>query len=135
MGLPYFTALFGEAVARAGKPEAGIEEIERAIATANEQGAGFQISEMLRLKGELLSMVSRRRSEVEGCFRESIAAANAQHATLPKLRSAVSLARLLSESGKRDAARAVLRPAHEAVPEGLNLPDLTASAALLAELR
>lgn len=135
MGLPYYVALLGEALARAGKPEAGLEEIERALSTASEQGARFQVSEMFRLKGELLAALSNASlPEAEACFRAGIAAADAQRAKLPKLRSATSLARLLANSGKPGRARALLRPAHEAITEGLDLPDIRAAAALLADL-
>ena len=135
MGLPYLVALLGEALARAGKPEAGLEEVERALATAERRGARLQICEMFRVKGEILARLSSSRlPEAQACFRAAIAAADAQGAALPKLRSATSLARLLAGMGDPQAARALLRPAREAVTEGLDLPDLKAAQALLAEL-
>jgi hypothetical protein len=106
-------------------------EIDRALATANEHGGRLQLSEMLRLKGELMSMVSRR-AEAEACLRQSIAIAERQGAKLPKLRSALSLARLLADKSKPREARAVLQPAYDAVTEGFDLTDLKAAAGLLA---
>src|SRR4029078_7420484 len=82
MGLPYFVALFGGALAKAGEREAGLVQIERALATANEQGSRFQFSEMLRLKGELLATSSAGRPDAEGCFRAASAGADAPRATL-----------------------------------------------------
>jgi DNA-binding SARP family transcriptional activator/predicted ATPase len=137
MGLPYFVALLGEALSKAGKQDAGLEEIDRALSTANEHGARFQISEMLRLKGELLAMSSSsksRASDAEACFRAAIAAADAQRAKLPKLRSTISLARLLARRGEPAKARAALQPAYEAITEGLDTADLQAAAVLLADL-
>lgn len=136
MGLPYFAALLGEALGKAGQPEAGLAEIDRALASATQRGARFQISEILRLKGDLLAMVSRsNHSEAEACYRAAIAAADKQGARLPKLQSAMSLARLLA--GKRGAAnaRAALQSAYDAITEGRDMTDLKAAEALLAELR
>jgi len=136
MGLPYFVALLGEALGKAGQPEAGLEEIDRALATANQHGARFQISEMLRLKGELLAMRSKSAlAEVEACFRAAIAAADEQGAKLPKLRSAMSLARLLAGRGERAQARGLLQPAYAAITEGRGTIDLKEAEALLEDLR
>jgi DNA-binding SARP family transcriptional activator/predicted ATPase len=135
MGLPYFVALLGEALGRAGRPDAGLEQIEHALVTAERNGARFQFSEMLRLKGELLATLSNaRRKEAGACFRESIAAADEQGAKLPKLRSATSLARLLMTEGNAGTARVVLQSAYHAITEGHDTSDLKAAGALLAEL-
>jgi DNA-binding SARP family transcriptional activator/predicted ATPase len=135
MGLPYYVALLGEALGKAGKPDAGLQEIDRALDIANRHGGNFQLSEILRLKGELLTMLSRsRRREATACYREAIEVADKQAAKLPKLRAAMSLARLLAGKGGHVQALALLRPAHEAITEGFDLPDLKAAAALLAEL-
>jgi predicted ATPase len=136
MGLPYFVALLGAALGKAGQPEAGLAEIDRALAIAYERGGRFQLSEMLRFKGELLATRSKsKRGEAETCFREAIATADKQGAKLPKLRSAMSLARLLADKGGAAKARDVLQPAYEAITEGRDLSDLKAAAALLADLK
>jgi DNA-binding SARP family transcriptional activator/class 3 adenylate cyclase/predicted ATPase len=130
----YFTALLGEALGKAGKPDAGLAEIERALSAAKLHGARFQLSEMLRLKGELLLMRSNSRvREAEASFRESIEVADRQGAKLPKLRSATSLARLLTGRGKVREALSLVRPAYEAVSGGRDLDDMKAAAALIAE--
>lgn len=135
MGLPYFAALLGEALGRAGRPEAGLQEIERALATAERNGARFQISEMLRLKGELLATLSKsNRAQALACYRGAIATADEQGASLPKLRAAISLARLLAEEGKAATARVVLQSAYGAINGGRDTRDLKEAGALLAEL-
>lgn len=135
MGLPYFVALLGEALGRAGRPDAGLVEIERALATAERHGARFQISEMLRVKGDLLAMAGKsNRAQAQACYREAIAAADEQGAKLPKLRSAIRLARLLMAQGKAGPARAALQSAYGAITEGRDTGDLKEAAALLAEL-
>jgi predicted ATPase/class 3 adenylate cyclase len=136
MDLLYFTALLGEALAQAGQPEAGLAEIDRALATANQRGARFQISEILRLRGDVLLMVSKsNRAEAQACYRESIEAADKQGARLPKLRSTMSLARLLA--GQRGAAdaRATLQSTYNAITDGRDTTELKAAHALLAKLR
>jgi predicted ATPase len=131
----YFIALLGEALGKAGKPDAGLAEIERALSAARLHGGHFQLSEMLRLKGELQLKRSRTRlREAEACFRESIEVADLQGAKLPKLRSATSLAQLLAGRGDTAAAASLLRPAYNAIAGGRDLPDLRAAAVLLADL-
>lgn len=135
MGSPYFSALLAEALGKAGMPDEGLEEIERALAAADRNGARFQISEMLRVKGDLLLMRSKTGvSEAEACFRDSLAAGAQQGARLPMLRSAVSLARLLLGRGARAEARALLQPASLAVTEGRDIPVHREAASLLAAL-
>jgi DNA-binding SARP family transcriptional activator len=136
MGLPYYIALLGEALGKAGKPEAGLGEIERALAIADQRGGNFQRSEILRLKGELLTTLSKTRlPEAKACYREAVELADKQGARVPKLRAALSLARMLVAKGTHAQALAVLQPPYQAIKEGLDLPDLRAAAALLAELR
>ena len=135
IGLPYYIALLGEALGRAGKPKLGLEEVERALASARRRGERFQLSEMLRMQGELLMMLSRSRlPEAEACLRKAIAAADKQGAKLPKLRSAQSLARLLADRGETTKARDVLQPSVDAITEGRGLSDVRMAAALLKEL-
>ena len=135
IGRPYFLALRGEALAKAGRPDAGLADIDRALASAHEHGQGFQLSEVLRLKAELLPMLSKsRRREAEACLREAIDIAQKQGAKLSRLRAATSYARLLVGKGEAGQARALLQPAYDAIAEGRELADLKAAAAMLAEL-
>ena len=136
MGVPYLLALLGEALGRAGKPDAGLVEIDRALSMAYGRDQHFQLSEILRLKGHLLAMLSKSRlDEAEACFREAINVAERQGAKLPKLQATMSFARLLVGKGEAAQARALLQPAYDAITEGRDLTDLKAAAALLADLR
>src|SRR5262249_6819914 len=60
MGLPYFAALLGEALGKSGRPEDGLDQIERALCIVEKNNACFQLSEIQRLKGELLMMRPKR---------------------------------------------------------------------------
>jgi len=137
MDVLYFRALLGEALGKAGQPDAGLAEVERALATARTRDALFQVPEMLRAKGDLLAMIARsHRADAEACYREAIAVAEAQDARLPKLTAATSLANLLARSrGGAARARAVLQPAYDAITEGRHTPVMRAAGTLLAELR
>jgi DNA-binding SARP family transcriptional activator/predicted ATPase len=132
----YFIALLGEALGKAGKPDAGLAEIERALSIADLHGGRFQLSEMLRLKGELLLLRSRSGlREAEACFREAIEVAERQGAKVPKLRAAMSIARLLAGRGDTRAALSLLRPAYDTISGGRDLADMKIAAALIAEWR
>lgn len=51
-----------------------------------------------------------------------------------ELRAATSLARLLRDQGRRDEARALLRPVYQWFTEGFDTADLKDTTALLEEL-
>ena len=65
---------------------------------------------------------------------QAIAVAKRQSAKLLELRTAISLARLWSEQGKRDAARKLLEPIYGWFTEGFDAPVLKEAQALLTEL-
>ena len=80
-------------------------------------------------------MLSKSRlPEAEASLRKAIATADKQGAKLPRLRSALSLARLVANRREPAAARALLQPAYDAVTEGRDLADLKSAAAMLADL-
>ncbi|MFZ2063307.1 MAG: hypothetical protein WAU82_20025 [Candidatus Binatus sp.] len=57
-----------------------------------------------------------------------------QRAKSLELRAAISLARLLRDTDRRDQARATLTEIYNQFTEGLNTPDLKDAKSLLAEL-
>ena len=134
IGLPYYVALLGEALGKAGKPEAGLDEVEAALASARERGERFQVSEMLCIQGKLLTKLSKSRvGEAEALFRKAITAADKQGAKLPKLRATTSLARLLAGKGEPAKACALLQPALDAITEGRDLSHFRTAAAQLEQ--
>ena len=56
----YYLGLAGEILLAAGRPDDGLAQLGRAIATIDEPGVGFYLPEIYRLRGECLLALSRR---------------------------------------------------------------------------
>jgi predicted ATPase len=67
-------------------------------------------------------------------FRKAIDIARPQSAKLWELRTSVSLARLLAQTGRRDEARAMLTAIYNWFTEGFDTADLKDAKALFGEL-
>ena len=104
-------------------------EAERLMA---ETGDRFAEAELHRVRGELLR--GDDDTAAERCFPQAIGIAQKQSAKFWELRAAISLARLWSEQGKRDAARNLLGPIYGWFTEGFDTPVLKEAKALLTEL-
>lgn len=96
---------------------------------------GYYVSELWRLKGELVFAMSRQaRDEARHCFERAMTVVKEQGARLLELRAATSMASLLVNSGKVAAAAALLRPFYGQFTEGFETPDLAAAGHILATL-
>jgi predicted ATPase len=73
-------------------------------------------------------------AEARSCFDRAIEIARKQSAKSWELRATTSLARLLSNQGKRDEARAMLSEIYGWFTEGFDTADLKDAKALLEEL-
>jgi class 3 adenylate cyclase len=132
---PGFLGLLAEALASTGAVGDGLTVLAEALATAEESGARGADSELHRLRGELLRRLpSPDSTEVEACFSTALAVAREQGTQGYQLRAAISLARLLSEQGRRAEARDVLRPVYCWFTEGFDTPDLEGAKTLLKAL-
>jgi predicted ATPase len=76
-----------------------------------------------------------RRVEAEAELRASIEWARRQRSRSWELRSSTTLAELLIEGGRRDAARELLTPIYGWFTEGFETHDLRAARSLLDDLR
>jgi tetratricopeptide (TPR) repeat protein len=89
--------------------------------------------EILRIRGELRQKIGQ--TEPAGAdFRDAIAFAQGMGAKMLELRATTSLARLLRDTGRRDAARAMLAEIYNWFTEGFDTADLKDAKALLDEL-
>ena len=93
-------------------------------------------AEVHRLAGEIaLKSPQPDTAKAEAYFERSLKVAREQQAKSWELRAAMSMARLLRDQGKRDAARALLAPVYGWFTEGFDTLDLKEAKALLDELR
>jgi predicted ATPase len=98
-------------------------------------GEKLDQAEMLRSKGEvLLTHDPAARAEAENCFLAALEVARMQEAKWWELRTTVSLARLLRDTGRRNEARTMLGEIYKWFTEGFDLRDLKEAKALLDEL-
>jgi class 3 adenylate cyclase/predicted ATPase len=92
-------------------------------------------AEAHRVAGEIaLKSPQRDVAKAQAHFEHSLTVARAQQAKSWELRAAMSLARLLSDQGKRQAARDLLAPVYDWFTEGFDTSDLRTAKALLGEL-
>ncbi|MDE5455322.1 AAA family ATPase [Bradyrhizobium sp. CSA112] len=93
-------------------------------------------AEAHRVAGEIaLNSPQRGEAKAQAYFEHSLTIARAQQAKSWELRAAMSLARLLSDQGKRQTARDLLAPIYDWFTEGFDTSDLRKAKALLGELR
>jgi predicted ATPase len=134
--IPYVRACLAEALALQGDLEAALHLLDESLRQIERPGwqERVHLAEVLRLKGWVLM----RRGKIEEAERQlhaSIDWARQQHAKSWELRSATTLAELLAERGKRDAARELLAPVYDWFTEGFDTKDLTAARNLLETLQ
>jgi len=115
----------------AGAVGDGLETIEQALDFNPEEA--ISRPEALRIRGELrLKQGDRQMTEAD--FRESIALARSMDAKAWELRTTMSLARLLRDTGRRDEARTMLAEIYSWFTEGFDTRDLKEAKLLLDEL-
>ena len=128
--------LMSEALGRAGQIDDGLAAVEKSIARCERTEGRWLISELLRIKGELLLLqgTAGTTEAVEDVFRQALDWARRQGALSWELRAATSLARLLRDRDRIDEARDLLAPIYERFTEGFGTADLQAAKQLLNEL-
>lgn len=118
-----------------GQAGDGLPLVDAAIDRVNGSGELFQMPELLRVKGKLLSATpGASREEAEACFQQSVDLARAQGARSWELRAATDLAALMAETKRRDSAKRLLRDVYGRFSEGFETADLKLAANLLATL-
>jgi predicted ATPase len=136
LNLPYLKSALAEALARKGDVDAAHTLLDECMEQINRPGWHERVwlGEILRLKGWVL-MRQGKVAEAEAQLQASIDCAHCQNAKSWELRSSTTLAELLLESGRRDAARALLTPIYKWFSEGFDTHDLKAARSLLEDLR
>jgi predicted ATPase len=132
---PYFLTLLAEALDKAGRVDDALGVLAAAMELAKEQDNRFYEPEIHWHEGELL--LRRDESDVaaaQDCFQRAIDSARSQSARLPELRATTSLARLLSNTNRREGARSMLAEIYNWFTEGFDTADLKDAKTLLEEL-
>jgi predicted ATPase/DNA-binding winged helix-turn-helix (wHTH) protein len=129
-----FIGASAEGLRKCGQFEEALFTINGAIARAKNSGVEFYLSELLRIKSQILA-AQHDREPARNCLTEAIAVARGQSALAWELRSTMALARMLSEGGQRDQARHTLALVYDRFTEGFETADLRLARALLGDLR
>jgi predicted ATPase len=130
---PWALTLLADACRMAGQWQTALEHLAEARHLAEEREERWFQAETLRLAGEVL-MATGDPAAAEVSYREALTVAQQQSAKLWELRTAVSLARLWHDQGKRIEARDLLSPVYGWFTEGFGTPVLQEAKALLDEL-
>jgi predicted ATPase/DNA-binding winged helix-turn-helix (wHTH) protein len=129
-----FIAASAEGLCKTGQFEEALFTINGSIARAKNSGVEFNLSELLRIKAQILAAQHDRESAMT-CLTEALAVARAQSALAWELRSTMALARMISEDGQRDQARSTLALVYNRFTKGFETADLKLARALLEDLR
>jgi predicted ATPase len=131
-----FLGQLAAALGRAGKVSEGLAAINEAIDRAESTEERWLAAEVLRIKGELLSLDDRPGAvaEAEHHFCQALDSAREQGARSWELRAATSLAELWHRHGKSADAHRLLTSAYGRFTEGFETADLRKAKALLDAL-
>lgn len=130
---PWFKCAAGEGLAALGQLDLALAQLDETIASVERNGGAYNTPELLRVRGEILIKAGDERA-AELAFRDSLDLADRHGALSWRLRSAASLARLLSRQSRQAEARPLLAEAYAKFAEGFGTADLMAAKALLGEL-
>ncbi|MDB5480907.1 MAG: Signal transduction response regulator Disease resistance protein Tetratricopeptide [Caulobacteraceae bacterium] len=128
---PLFTGALAEGLAMSGRLDEALATVDEAVSDV-ESVSPFDMPEMLRLKGVFLAkMGSSNLAAAEDCFDRSLALARQQGALGWGLRTAMAIARLRLDQGRRAAAHDALAPVYTRFTQGMDTVDLRAARELL----
>jgi predicted ATPase len=128
-----FLSEMAEALGRAGQIAHGLTAIDEAIERCERTEEHWVMSELLRVRGELLRLqdAPAAAAAAEEHFWRALDWARRQGALSWELRAATSLARLLRDQDRPADAMALLQPVYDRFAEGFDTGDLKAAKALI----
>jgi predicted ATPase len=132
--LPYYMAVLGEALTKAGRIPEAERVIVDAIGLAKENQDNWSLPELLRIRA-LVHAAQGERNEQEAMLVESMELAQRLGASSWRLRAASDLARLWQTQSRTLEAKRLLQPVFDGFKDGFETRDLTSAAKLLTELR
>ncbi|WP_027668900.1 adenylate/guanylate cyclase domain-containing protein [Rhizobium leguminosarum] len=135
MGMAFRLCVLAQAHAQLGEVSEGLILLEQAFDITAKTGSKYQVPELLRTKGELLSHMEPHCSGAERWFRKSLTMARTEGTKSAELRAATSLARFYLDQGRNKEGRKLLAPIYAWFTEGFETGDLVDARALLEHLR
>jgi predicted ATPase/DNA-binding winged helix-turn-helix (wHTH) protein len=125
LGQSHFTTALAAGLAALGQYEAALTAIDRAISLDTGNGNSFYFPEILRIKGDILAAMPQSDGlEAEAWLLRSLNQARSQADLSWELRTAMSLAKLMSEQGRLEQGRNVLADVYGRFSEGFATADL-----------
>jgi tetratricopeptide (TPR) repeat protein len=132
---PIFTSAMAEGLAALGQVQEALATIDHALASVTENGGSSEMPEILHIKGRMLASAPRSDpSEAKDWLLRSLESARQQSALGWELRTATTLARLLSDQGRRTEAHDMLTKIYSRFTEGFDTSDLKTARRLLHDL-
>ncbi|MBC7870825.1 MAG: DUF2791 family P-loop domain-containing protein [Chitinophagaceae bacterium] len=132
--MPFFLGLLAEMQSQAGNITQAQTSLDEAFELVERHGEYWCHSELYRLKGELILRQGQQTEEAEAYLKQSIEIAQKRGARTPALRTAIRLARLWQQQGRKDEACDLITDHYIAFTEGFDTGDLREAQTLLAEL-
>jgi predicted ATPase/class 3 adenylate cyclase len=129
---PNLQVVYAGALAQLGDMQKALALIDEALRIAGQGSGRGMLTEMLRLKGELLNAQAGGGSaQAQALFREALEISQETGALTLELHAAMSLYRLLQEQGQEGEGRRLLQQVYDKFTEGFDAPDLKAARELL----
>jgi hypothetical protein len=127
--------IMAEALASANRDQEALALIKRLLEETSTPEAGVFISELWRIRGELILRQSALNApQAESFLGIALRIAMEQGAPVFQLRAGIALARLLAEAGRRDEAKIAIDRASLKSPTEWNGPEIAVAAGLRSAL-
>jgi class 3 adenylate cyclase/predicted ATPase len=128
--IPLYQALYAQGLAKSGDKLRALDVTEEAASIARSDGEVFAMSEVLRLKSNILLELGRH-DDAQASLMEALTVARNQGALCFELRAAVDLARIATGRSERERALAALRSAYGKFSEGFTSHELMTARSVL----
>jgi hypothetical protein len=127
--------MLAEALAQSGNWSEAACLAERVLNQLDASGQGFFRPDYFRLRGDCLVGLhgaAEAQAQAEPLYREAVQISDFQGSIVQRLRAALSLARLLRQTGRADEGRRLISESLALLPEKSTLPELSEALALSA---
>ena len=110
------------ALLEAGETDAALENVKQALLFVNKTGENLWKADLLRIRARAMRSMDEKKAAYSD-LEEALALTRTQQAKSWELRVSIDLARMLSEDGKLDQAKALLSDCYAWFNEGHDTPD------------